>query len=45
MFSKIVVVVEMCKFVECSRIGLNDFEESFNACFWVNFFFAVNGPL
>lgn len=32
MFSKIMAVVEICKFVEC-RIGLNDFEESFNACF------------
>lgn len=33
MFSKIVVVVEICKFLECSRIGLNDVKESFNACF------------
>lgn len=41
MFSKIVVVVEICKFVECSRIGLNDCEESFNACFSA-ILFAMN---
>ena len=33
---KIVVVVEICKIVECSILGLKDFEESVNVCFWIN---------
>ena len=45
MFSRLLVLVEIYKFVECKILGLNDFEKSFRVCFWINFFFAMNGLL
>ena len=33
MFSKIVVVVGICKFLECRRIGLNEVKESLMRAF------------